>query len=57
MNIKISFNIDVEKFVTYRTSNDCDIICKKRHYFLELNNLLNENLEQNEQFQITYKKK
>ena len=53
---KISFNIDVEKFVTYRTSNDCDIICKKRHYFLELNNLLNENLELNEQFQITYKK-
>lgn len=53
---KVSFNIDVEKFVTYRSSNDCDIVCKKRYYFLEINNLLNENLELNEQFQITYKK-
>ena len=53
---KVSFNIDVEKFLTYRSNNDCDIACKKKYYFLELNNLLNENLELNEQFQITYKK-
>ena len=26
---KISFNIDIEKFITYRHYNICDLVCKK----------------------------
>ena len=52
---KISFNIDIEKFITYRHYNICDLVCKKKYYFTELSIIIDENIALNEKYQIVYK--